>query len=108
MLVGISLPFYAVHSSAARWEHSDTLATMVCLIGLFCAYVADNELRAFMVMNARRRAKGQKPVLLLDTGEGDRACRSGIDLHSICIIQVRCIMLHLKSAHIPAAAVNDC
>lgn len=32
------------------------------------AAVADNQLHAFMDVNERRRAAGQKPELLLDTG----------------------------------------
>ena len=37
-------------------------------VGILTAAVADNQLHDFVRANERRRAAGQKPVLLLDTG----------------------------------------
>jgi hypothetical protein len=123
MLVGLTLPLYAVCASHEAWHASaDTLASIGCLTGeticreglilqvqsvtgvwqmrcmptapcphschapcrwntqhqahkhahccagIGMAGVADNQLHAFMEVNERQRAAGQKPKLLLDTG----------------------------------------
>lgn len=68
MLVGLCLPLYAIYSSDRPWSLWDTGATAVCLFSIGFAYVADTQLRRFMVENARRKAAGEKPILLLDSG----------------------------------------
>lgn len=56
MLVGVTLPLAAVQSNPAPWSHpADTLAAVTCILGLFIACVADNQLRSYMVENERRR-----------------------------------------------------
>ena len=71
MLVGISLPLYSVcFSSEAEKPLGvlDCVATVLCLLGLTIAYFADNQLRAYMVENERRKAQNEPKVLLLNSG----------------------------------------
>ncbi|MEW5303533.1 MAG: hypothetical protein WDW36_006215 [Sanguina aurantia] len=69
MLVGITLPLAAIHSSAAPWDPVvDTLSAIAAAAGIALAFASDNQLRAFMLANEGRAAHGQKPVLVLDTG----------------------------------------
>ncbi|MEW5310038.1 MAG: hypothetical protein WDW38_001871 [Sanguina aurantia] len=69
MLVGITLPLAAIHSSAASWDPVvDTLSAIAAAAGIALAFASDNQLRAFMLANEGRAAHGQKPVLVLDTG----------------------------------------
>ncbi|KXZ56334.1 hypothetical protein GPECTOR_1g295 [Gonium pectorale] len=69
MLVGITAPLFAIHSSAAPWHPiADTAIALAATAGILTAMVADNQLRGFMVANEKRVSEGLPPVLLLDTG----------------------------------------
>lgn len=75
MLVGLTLPYYGVflgHRSMSEdppaFGALDLLATLGAAAGLLIAYVADTDLRGFTVTNEKRKKKGQKPLLVLDTG----------------------------------------
>jgi steroid 5-alpha reductase family enzyme len=55
MLCGITLPLYSVHfSSNAAFGILDYVACALCLVGLTIAWVADNQLRDYMMENERR------------------------------------------------------
>lgn len=69
MLVGITAPLLAIHSSHAAWDPVwDTAIAALAAAGIMIATIADNQLRAFMLSNERRRATGQPPQLILDSG----------------------------------------
>ncbi|KAL6070683.1 3-oxo-5-alpha-steroid dehydrogenase [Balamuthia mandrillaris] len=71
MLVGICLPLYAVHhGNGEAWGLSwgEGLCAAGCVAGLWIAYVADTQLREFMLANERRAARGEPKELLLDRG----------------------------------------
>lgn len=68
LLVGITLPLAAIHASAEPWGPLDWLAAGLAAAGLVLAWVADDQLAAFMDANERRKAEGRPPVLLLETG----------------------------------------
>ena len=61
MLVGISLPAYTAHFVAAPLAWPDALAACGCVAGLACGFVADNELRRYMLASPR-------PSPVLDSG----------------------------------------
>lgn len=67
-LVGVTLPLFAVFTSAEPWNHWDALATGLCVVAVVGAYFADTQLREFMVANDQRRSQGQEPVPLLNSG----------------------------------------
>ncbi|KAK9804852.1 hypothetical protein WJX72_008714 [[Myrmecia] bisecta] len=68
MLVGVTLPLAAVHSSTAGWRWLDNAAIAVCVTGLLCAYFADNQLHSFVEGNVERKKLGKPALPLLDTG----------------------------------------
>jgi len=68
MLVGITLPLYAVFTSAAPWTPLDTAAAVLTAAGMAISYTADNQLNAFMKENQRRQAEGMPVQLILDSG----------------------------------------
>ncbi|GJP32351.1 hypothetical protein CLOM_g16948 [Closterium sp. NIES-68] len=68
LLVGLTLPLYAVHASASPLSPLDLLAASLALTGIVTAAVADTQLHAFMTNNDRLRAAGKPSVLLLDSG----------------------------------------
>jgi len=68
MLIGVSLPLLAVHQSEAAIWWLDWVAVAGAVLGLSFAYVADTQLRSFMLSNERRRSDGRPVVQLLNTG----------------------------------------
>ena len=68
MLVGLTLPFFAVHSSVAPLCACDAIAAVLCAVGIGTAAIADNQLHEFMQENSSRRARGEASRLVLDTG----------------------------------------
>lgn len=68
MLIGITLPAYSIHFSTKPFDAIDALATAACIAGLCIAFVADNQLRRFMLTNEQLVAEGQPKVSLLETG----------------------------------------
>ncbi|KNC51752.1 uncharacterized protein AMSG_07821 [Thecamonas trahens ATCC 50062] len=64
LLVGISLPIFAVVGSADQaWTVMDTMATAAAVCGLLLAHVADNELYEFVTT----REMGEAPLLCTGT-----------------------------------------
>ena len=58
MIVGISLPLYSVRfgdDAEKGLNVLDYVAICLCLVGIFMAYFADNQLRDFMMENQRRK-----------------------------------------------------
>jgi len=68
MLVGLTLPLWAVSFRSAPLGAADLLCAAGALTGIVIAYVADNQLRAFMLDNAARQERGEPRVPLLDHG----------------------------------------
>jgi len=68
MLIGVTLPYYAIHTSAKPWSIVDCAIAISAVSGLTIAYFADTQLRNFMVANTRRAATSQPKILVLDTG----------------------------------------
>ncbi|CAK0881750.1 unnamed protein product [Prorocentrum cordatum] len=80
MLVGISWPLRyllvaVAHEDGGADAHAllrltaaDVLWAGVCLSGIAIAFFADNQLRAYMLENERRRQAGEAVAPLLDTG----------------------------------------
>jgi steroid 5-alpha reductase family enzyme len=68
MLVGLTLPFYAVFASAAAFDALDALLCGAALVGVGVAHVADTQLARFMADNEARVARGEPRVLILETG----------------------------------------
>ncbi|KAF5836113.1 hypothetical protein DUNSADRAFT_6366 [Dunaliella salina] len=68
MLVGITLPLYAVFTSAAPWNLLDTVAAVLTAAGMAISYTADNQLNAFMRENQHCQAEGMPVQLILDSG----------------------------------------
>lgn len=70
MLVGICLPLWAVNFDFASTPIGplDYIAMVGAVVGLMTAYVADTQLRNFMIINEQRKAAGQAPVPLLYQG----------------------------------------
>jgi steroid 5-alpha reductase family enzyme len=68
LLVGLTLPFWAVHfrnGAAGPW---DLALALLALLGIGIAHVADTQLDAFMRANSARAARGEPRRLLLDSG----------------------------------------
>ena len=68
MLVGLSLPFWALSFSDAPMSAIDGVFVMLAMFGLLVAHVADTELDQFMKRNRARVAAGLAKIQLLDTG----------------------------------------
>lgn len=61
-LMGLSLPYYTIHTAEAPWSVWDTAGIAVCLTGIIVAYYADTQLHEFATKNAELKACG-KPIL---------------------------------------------
>jgi len=69
MLIGLTLPFYAMHFHAENGNLLlDIVATVVCLSGILFAWVADNQLDSFMSRNRFLKSVGKPQVLVLKEG----------------------------------------
>lgn len=68
MLVGLSLPFWAMAFVPAEPGVLDGVCFALALGGIAIAHTADVQLDRFMRANAMRRATGEAPVRLLDAG----------------------------------------
>jgi len=68
MLVGLTLPFWAIHFHSAPLGPIDVLGLGLALLGIRIAHQADTELDAFMRENEARAARGQPGELLLEQG----------------------------------------
>lgn len=61
MLIGLTLPLYAVHTSTKPFNWIDGAAAALCLIGISTGFRADNELHLYVLNNKHRSQK--TPVL---------------------------------------------
>ena len=68
MLVGLSLPFWAIAFRPEALGVADAFCFFGAALGIAVAGVADNQLDRFMRDNRAREARGEQRVLLLDTG----------------------------------------
>ncbi|MGH0035296.1 MAG: DUF1295 domain-containing protein [Myxococcota bacterium] len=68
MLVGLTLPFWAIAFRRVPFGVLDALCLAGALLGIAVAHVADAHLDRFMRENAARIARGEPKVQLLDTG----------------------------------------
>lgn len=68
LLVGITLPFYAIFSSTLATNAWDILAAFVCLVGITIGYFADTQLYVFMKDNEERVEKGMQRIGVLNSG----------------------------------------
>ncbi|GAB5364304.1 hypothetical protein AAMO2058_000958000 [Amorphochlora amoebiformis] len=72
MLVGLTLPFYAVHffpkSSPPPLGALDLLASTLCLTGIGIAFVSDNQLHKFVERNQNLVKSGKERKKVLNTG----------------------------------------
>ena len=66
MLLGITLPLWAIHFADAASTPFGTAvdigATVLCCAGLLCAHFADTQLAEFMAANQARTAAGKPKV----------------------------------------------
>lgn len=71
MIVGISLPLWSncfgPHAEV-KWFWLDYVATILGLSGIITAYVADNQLRDFMMENEKLKEEGKPKNPILNTG----------------------------------------
>ncbi len=68
MLVGLSLPFWALSFFDVPFGPADGMLFASALAGIGVAHAADGTLDRFMRANETRRAAGEAPVRLLDVG----------------------------------------
>jgi len=69
LLCGVTMPLYSVYFSGSRpFDSVDLIATLICLLGLACAKLADDSLRSYMAENESRAKAGQRKLPLLDRG----------------------------------------
>ena len=68
MLIGLTLPFWAISFRSAPFGPLDALAFAGAIAGIAIARAADTQLDVFMRTNAERAARGECRILLLDTG----------------------------------------
>lgn len=68
MLVGLTLPYYAIHFRAAPFGVLDALLGALALAGIAIAHRADTTLDAFMRANEARIARGEPKQQILEDG----------------------------------------
>jgi steroid 5-alpha reductase family enzyme len=68
MLVGLTLPFWAVQFRSTPLGFWDPVLMLLALLGIGIAHASDSQLDAFMRENERRLARGEPRLPLLDTG----------------------------------------
>lgn len=71
-LIGIALPMYPICAdplaSTSPLQFFDYAGVALSLFGIIYAAFADTQLRAFMINNEDRKAKGEKPILIMEQG----------------------------------------
>lgn len=67
-LMGLSLPFYIIHTVEAQLSIWDFAAVAVCLSGIIIAYNADTQLHEFATKNAELKESGKPIVPILEKG----------------------------------------
>ncbi|XP_074282458.1 uncharacterized protein C594.04c-like [Silene latifolia] len=65
-LMGVTLPYYIIHTIEAPWSIWDFVATAMCLTGIIVAYFADTQLHEFRTMNAKLEASGKSVIPILN------------------------------------------
>lgn len=68
MLVGLTLPFYAVAARAVPFDGLDGVLALLALAGIVVAHFADTQLATFMRENEERAARSEPKVQILETG----------------------------------------
>ncbi|KAK7338183.1 hypothetical protein VNO77_18785 [Canavalia gladiata] len=67
-LIGLSLPFYVIHSVNKPLNIWDLVAIVVCVSGIVIAYIADTQLYNFASRNEELKGIGKPVVPILDKG----------------------------------------
>ena len=68
MLVGLTLPLWAIHAHDDPFTWPDVVFAAAALAGILIARAADRQLYAFMKENRAREAVGRPRIEVLDTG----------------------------------------
>jgi steroid 5-alpha reductase family enzyme len=68
LLVGLTLPFFAIHFRNSPLGPADFVLALLAVIGIGIAHLADASLDRFMQSNAKKIARGEPKEPLLDTG----------------------------------------
>jgi steroid 5-alpha reductase family enzyme len=68
MLVGLSLPFWAIAFRTVPFGTWDVILLMLAVIGIAIARAADSQLDGFMLENEARRSRGEAKIPVLDSG----------------------------------------
>ena len=68
LLIGLSLPFYAIHSVNHPLTMWDLVAIVICFSGIAIAYIADTELHNFVSRNDNLKKLGKPVIPVLDKG----------------------------------------
>ena len=68
MLVGLTLPLFAVHFRKSPLGTTEFVLTLLAVAGIGIAHLADTSLDRFMRSNARKIARGEPKVPVLDSG----------------------------------------
>ena len=68
MLFGLTLPMYSVHFGSEEISSMDYIATFACLAGMAIAFVADTQLREFMIDKEIKKAQGKRVSPVLNSG----------------------------------------
>jgi steroid 5-alpha reductase family enzyme len=68
LLVGLTLPLWAIEQRATPFGWPDLAIAVLALGGIVIAYLADTELHRFVRDNQAREARGEPRVLVLETG----------------------------------------
>jgi steroid 5-alpha reductase family enzyme len=68
MLVGLSLPFWAIAFRNVAFGALDVACFVLAAVGIAIARAADNQLDRFMLENEARRTRGEPKIRVLDQG----------------------------------------
>ncbi|XP_074263495.1 uncharacterized protein C594.04c-like [Silene latifolia] len=67
-MMGVTLPYYIIHTVEAPWSIWDLVAIAICLTGMIVAYYADTQLHEFRTQNEELKASGTPTIPILQKG----------------------------------------
>ncbi|KAH9627010.1 hypothetical protein KSS87_020661 [Heliosperma pusillum] len=67
-MMGVTLPYYIIHTVEAPWSIWDVVAVAICLTGIIVAYYADTQLHDFSTKNAELKASEKPTIPILQKG----------------------------------------
>ncbi|CAL0311278.1 unnamed protein product [Lupinus luteus] len=68
LLIGLSLPFYVIHSMNNPLSILDLVAIILCACGISIAFIADNQLHNFVNINNKLKGLGESMTPILESG----------------------------------------